>query len=238
MSLKIHVLPALKDNFIYILSDGKSCVVIDPGEAAPVEKFLAEKSLHLETILCTHHHWDHTGGIEELKAKFNCDVLCSAYDFSRIKGADRALEAREAILGVAVEVLPMPGHTLGQVAFYLPQLEAVFTGDTLFSAGCGRLFEGTPEDMFESLGRLKKLPRETKVYFGHEYTLRNLDFVEKYNGADAVEISVYRRKCVSRLEHGQPTTPSSIGTELKINPFMTARDVGEFTKWRELRNAW
>jgi hydroxyacylglutathione hydrolase len=132
----------------------------------------------------------------------------------------------------------MPGHTLGQVAFYLPKLEAVFTGDTLFSAGCGRLFEGTPEDMFESLSRLKKLPSETKVYFGHEYTLRNLDFVEKYNGADAMEIEAYRQECVSRLEHGQPTTPSSIGTELKINPFVSAQDIGEFTKWRELRNTW
>jgi hydroxyacylglutathione hydrolase len=238
MSLKIHVLPALKDNFIYILSDGRLCAAIDPGEAAPVEKFLTETGLRLETILCTHHHWDHTGGVEELKAKFDCDVLCSAYDFARIKGADRALEEREAILGAAVEVLPMPGHTLGQVAFYIPKLEAVFTGDTLFSAGCGRLFEGTPQDMFESLGRLKKLPSETKVYFGHEYTLRNLDFVENYKGADATEISVYRRECVSRLEHGQPTSPSSIGTELKINPFLIARDVGEFTKWRELRNSW
>jgi hydroxyacylglutathione hydrolase len=238
MSLKIHVLPALKDNFIYILSDGRLCAAIDPGEAAPVEKFLAESGLRLETILCTHHHWDHIGGVEELKAKFNCDVLCSAYDFSRIKGADRALSERETILDTAVEVLPMPGHTLGQVAFYIPKLDAVFTGDTLFSAGCGRLFEGTPEQMFESLGRLKKLPVETKVYFGHEYTLRNLDFVEKYKGADTMEIEAYRQECMSRVEHGQSTTPSSIETELKINPFMTAQDVGQFAKWRELRNTW
>lgn len=238
MSLKIHVLTALKDNFIYILSDGQSCAAIDPGEAAPVERFLAERGLRLETILCTHHHWDHTGAVEELKAKFNCDVLCSAYDFSRIKGADRALEERETILGTAVEVLPMPGHTLGQVAFYIPKLEAVFTGDTLFSAGCGRLFEGTPEQMFESLGRLKKLPMETKVYFGHEYTLRNLEFVEKYKAADGAAVQAYRQECTVRLEAGQPTTPSSIGTELRINPFLSAESVGEFTKWRELRNAW
>lgn len=238
MSLKVHTLRALKDNFIYVISNGESCAVIDPGEASPVEQFLTENKLRLEVILCTHHHWDHISGVEDLKKKYKCEVLCSAHDFKQIKGADRALKERETIVGAAVEVLEMPGHTLGQVAFYIPKLEAVFTGDTLFSAGCGRLFEGTPEQMFSSLAHLKNLPAQTKIYFGHEYTLRNLEFVEQYQAADEMEIEAYRQECESRIEHGQPTTPSSLAAEMKINPFLMAQDVAEFTKWRELRNSW
>lgn len=238
MILKVHTLRALKDNFIYVLSNGDACAVIDPGEAAPVENFLNEHKLQLDVILCTHHHWDHISGVEGLKNKYKCEVLCSLYDFKQIKSADRALNERETVVGAAVEVLPMPGHTLGQVAFYIPKIEAVFTGDTLFSAGCGRLFEGTPEQMFASLGLLKKLPMRTKVYFGHEYTLRNLEFVEKYHAAEAREIEAYRQECESRIVHGQPTTPSSLALEMKINPFLMAKNVQEFTKWRELRNTW
>lgn len=236
--MQIFSIPALKDNFIYALVAGTSCAIIDPGEAGPVEKFLSEHKLNLETILCTHHHWDHVSGIETLKAKFGCEVLCSTYDFSRVPGADRGLNGRETILGATIEVLPMPGHTLGQVAFYIPQLEALFAGDTLFSAGCGRLMEGTPEQMFSSLARLKKLPQTTKVYFGHEYTLRNLDFVEKYRAAKPADVEAYRQECQKRLGRGEPTTPSFIADEMKINPFMISDSLAEFTKWRELRNTW
>ncbi len=238
MALTIFSLPALKDNFIYALSDGKSCAVIDPGEAAPVEKFLQENNLQLSTILCTHHHWDHVSGIKELRAKHNCEVLCSEYDYSRIVGVTRALAERETILGSAIEILPMPGHTLGQVAFYIPESGTLFTGDTLFSAGCGRLMEGTPSQMFASLARLKQLPADTKIYFGHEYTLRNLDFVEKYSAAPPADVSTYRQACETKLALGQPTTPTTLATELKVNPFLIAKDVAEFTKWRELRNSW
>jgi hydroxyacylglutathione hydrolase len=130
----------------------------------------------------------------------------------------------------------MPGHTLGQIAYYFQREEALFTGDTLFSAGCGRLFEGTPEQMFHSLQKIRRLPPATKIYFGHEYTLRNLDFVLSRT-PDPV-IRSYREQVAARIAKGEDSTPSSLETELAINPFLNASTIGEFTEIREARNHW
>lgn len=235
---RIEILKTLKDNFTYALVSENRCAIVDPGEAAPVEKFLATSNLRLTHILCTHHHWDHVNGVPELASRFTCEVWCSDYDFARVPGATKSVSGEVSLFGDAVEVLFVPGHTLGQIAYYVPRLRAVFPGDTLFSAGCGRLFEGTPEQMFESMVKLRALPADTRVYFGHEYTLNNLAFVEKHGAADAEALSSYRNSCTVKLNAGLPTAPSTIETEMHVNPFLKAADSVEFTKWRELRNSW
>jgi hydroxyacylglutathione hydrolase len=236
MSLRIHTLKALKDNFVYVLEKNQSCAVIDPGEAAPVEAFLKSQSLKLDYILCTHHHADHIAGAADLTSHWGCEVWCSEYDRPRISAANVTARGQMQILGEAVEILSMPGHTIGQIAYYFPRIHAVFVGDTLFSAGCGRLFEGSAEQMFTTLQTLTQLPAETKIYFGHEYTLRNLEFVSHHHAAPESEVVSYRRRCEERLRLETMTTPTDIGTELKINPFLRARNLEEFTHWRELRN--
>jgi hydroxyacylglutathione hydrolase len=237
MSTRIETLTALKDNFVYVLVHGAHAAVVDPGEAAPVLRFLERHRLRLDAILCTHHHWDHVSGVPDLVKETGAEVWCSPPDRERIPGSTKAVSGLERLWDLEAEILAVPGHTLGQIAYYFPKLEAVFPGDTLFSAGCGRLFEGTPEQMFASMKKLAALPAETKVYFGHEYTLRNLEFVSKYEAAPAAAVEAYREDCERRLKNGH-TTPTTIETELKINPFLNARDVATFTKWRELRNTW
>lgn len=232
---RIEIIPSLKDNFIFALINGRQCAVIDPGEAAPVKKFLENEKLSLTHILCTHHHWDHVSGIPDLPAD---EVWCSPFDRSRIPRATKSVSSHEQLWDEEVLILNVPGHTLGQVAYYFPRLKAVFPGDTLFSAGCGRLFEGTPAQMFSSMKILRSLPPDTALYFGHEYTLHNLDFVEKYQAADTRSVESYRQQCLKKLANKQPTVPSSIAAELEVNPFLKAATEDEFTKWRELRNQW
>lgn len=239
--LKIHVLKALKDNFIYALSsEGKICAVIDPGEAAPVFDFLSQTGLSLKSILLTHHHWDHIDGSPELVRRTGCKVLASRFDTNRLPVQAQALieGPNYELFGEPFQVIDVPGHTLGQIAFYFPRMSALFAGDTLFSAGCGRLFEGTADMMFASLQKLNALPPETLVYFGHEYTIRNLDFVAKYQAADADRLSQYRVKCQDLISRGLPTTPTTLSQEREINPFLRANGVDEFSHWRDLRNTW
>lgn len=235
---RIEILKALKDNFIYILVHNGQCAVVDPGEAQVVEQFLAQNNLKLTHILCTHHHWDHTDGVAELVKNHGCEVWCSEPDFTRIRGASKIAQGSMQLWNEPVEVMNVPGHTIGQIAFYFPRIAAVFPGDTLFSAGCGRLFEGTAEQMYSSLQKFKQLPSSTRIFFGHEYTLRNLDFVEHYKGASPEAISSYRAHCKNLLSQGIPTTPSTLKIEMEINPFLMSADVKEFAKWRELRNDW
>jgi len=238
MNMRIEILPALKDNFIYVLISGSDCAVIDPGEAGPVRDFLRRENLRLTHILCTHHHWDHVSGIPDLVNEFRPEVWCSSHDFERVPAATKAVASHETLLGQDLRVLTVPGHTLGQIAYYIPSLEAVFPGDTLFSAGCGRLFEGTPAQMFTSMKLLRTLPAATKIYFGHEYTLRNLEFVERYGAVPATEIANYREICAQKIAQGRPTSPSTVDVEMRVNPFFNASSVEDFTKWRELRNTW
>jgi len=239
--MKIHTLNALKDNFIYILAaDDGSCAVIDPGDATPVRKFLDHRKLRLTHILLTHHHHDHIDGAAELKREAACEVWCSGYDRSRITAATRSLKEGDelTLFGETLRILDVPGHTLGQIAFHFPQLEALFTGDTLFSGGCGRLFEGTFQQMYDSLQKIKKLPAATRIYFGHEYTLRNIEFIKQQLRSVTEDLFEYEQRCRQALSAGQPTSPTTLAQELKINPFIYSKDVAEFTKWREARNLW
>ncbi|MGE0529370.1 MAG: hydroxyacylglutathione hydrolase [Bdellovibrionales bacterium] len=241
MALEIHTLTALKDNFIYALTDNESgCAVIDPGEAGPVQAFLRHTGRRLSHILCTHHHWDHVDGVAELQSESGCAVWGAERDRDRIPGLTHALREGPGyeLLGEPLAVMEVPGHTVGQIAYLLPKQFDLFVGDTLFSAGCGRLFEGTPAQMHASLRKIKALAPQTRIYFGHEYTLRNLEFVLSRIQSPPAELLEYKSDCEIARAQGRPTTPSLLARELKVNPFLYAESVDIFREWREARDRW
>lgn len=214
---EVSFIPAFKDNYIWLLTRGKRAFVVDPGDAAPVRARLETDGLTLEGILITHHHADHQGGVAELKARWPIEVYAPANE--SITGCTRPLSGGERIdvLGQMVEVMAVPGHTSGHIAYYAPG--AIFCGDTLFGAGCGRLFEGTPAQMSASLDAIAALPDETLVYCAHEYTEMNLRF------ALAVEpenLALHERvaKVAAQRAAGLPSVPSSLGEEKASNPFL------------------
>ena len=241
--LKIHTLHALKDNFVYMIEGpGRQCAVVDPGAAEPVLAFVRERGLRVSLILCTHHHWDHVNGVAALLATTpGVFVATSRYDFDlrRVPGCNLALSENASLdlWGTEVRILETPGHTLGGIAYYFAQEQALFTGDTLFSVGCGRLFEGSAEQMFTSLQKIKALPPGLRIYFGHEYTLHNLDFVLS-RAPSTAGVPEYRARVAAQLASGGDSTPCVLGEELVVNPFLGAVKVEEFAEWREARNHW
>ena len=219
---------AFADNYLWLLHDGKRALVVDPGDAEPVLRALQASRLQLESILVTHHHADHTGGVDALRKATGATVYGPATEripapFEPLREGDRV-----ATLGLDFRVLDVPGHTAGHIAFYTPDMNGqplLFCGDTLFSGGCGRLFEGTPAQMLASLDKLAALPRATRVCCAHEYTLANLNFalaVEPDNAA----VAAYAQHCRQLREQGKPTLPSSIGQEVLVNPFLRTRQAG------------
>lgn len=221
--LAIHGVPAFQDNYLWVMARGRDAAVVDPGDADPVEAWLAEKGLELRSILATHHHGDHVGGLAELAERWKCPVFGPAGE--RIAGLTQKLREGERItvpgLEVPLEVLDVPGHTAGHIAYVHrdPADPFVFCGDTLFAGGCGRLFEGTPEQMVASLSKLASLPPATRVYCAHEYTLANLRFARAVEPENAALAERQAREA-ARRERGEPTVPSSIGVELQTNPFL------------------
>ena len=218
--IQITALPAFTDNYIWLLQDSETrrCAVVDPGDAAPVQAWLAaHPEWVLSDILVTHHHHDHVGGVQQLKKTTDAKVYGPASE--NIPARDVALKNNEriSVLGLDFDVIEVPGHTLGHIAFYHQGL--LFCGDTLFAAGCGRLFEGTPEQMHTSLTRLAALPEDTLVYCTHEYTLSNLRFaaaVEPGNQHTARRLADVTRK----REAGIITLPSTLALEKQTNPFL------------------
>lgn len=218
--MKVHVARALSTNYVWLPTapDGR-CAIVDPGEAAPVEGVIADRGLIPAAILITHHHPDHVGGAVRLQARF--DIPVYGPDDMRIPGDNRPLRDGESLrldaLGLDLTALHIPGHTRSHIALVGDGI--LLSGDTLFSAGCGRLFEGTPEEMLDSLDRLAALPGDTRVYCGHEYTEKNGAFagdVEPGNAALARHLENAR----ARLRVGQPSLPSTIATERAVNPFL------------------
>jgi hydroxyacylglutathione hydrolase len=222
LKIQIEPIPLLKDNYAYIVHTPGSTVAIDPSEAAPVHAFLKARHWKLDYVLSTHHHWDHIGGNAELKSIYGCKVIGPRGDRSRIPEMDLdADEGKVLVLGgLTLEVLSVPGHTLHATAYWSRDAQAVFTGDTLFLMGCGRLFEGTPAQMWASLSKLAALPPETRIYCGHEYTAEG--------GRFALSLFPEENKILRRVQSlpSGRTVPGTLSEELETNPFLKVSDPG------------
>ncbi|WOJ94134.1 hydroxyacylglutathione hydrolase [Congregibacter variabilis] len=217
----INGIPAFTDNYIWLLQNSDdSAYVVDPGDAAPVERALKERKLSLEGILITHHHFDHVGGLKALKDKHRCRVYGPANP--AIDGIDQVLVAGDHLnVGdYSFEIISVPGHTLDHIAYYQAgENPVLFCGDTLFAGGCGRIFEGDPPMMHESLCKLAALPAATAVYCAHEYTLANLAFALAAD-PDNAALKERQRNAQALRTRGEATVPSTIGLELATNPFL------------------
>ena len=218
-------LPAFTDNYIWMLHDGRQAIVVDPGEAAPVEQALHRWGLTLQAILVTHHHADHVGGVDALRAATDAQVYGPARE--RIPEPLVRLAQGDTVnaLELQFQVIDVPGHTAGHIAYYCPDMDGaplLFCGDTLFSGGCGRLFEGTPAQMLDSLDRLAALPGNTRVCCTHEYTLSNLKFARAVEPGNAALLH-YSSQCEALRAQNQPTLPSHMALEQDINPFLRVR---------------
>jgi hydroxyacylglutathione hydrolase len=223
--MKLIPLPAFTDNYIWMLHDGHQAVVVDPGDAQPVVEALQRYGVRLEAILVTHHHADHIGGVEELRQASNATVFGPARE--QIPGAFTKLADGDQLqaLGLHFRVIDVPGHTAGHIAYFCDKVSdapLLFCGDTLFSGGCGRLFEGSPAQMLASLDQLAALPTSTRVCCAHEYTLSNLKFACAVEPDNAALQAYLQRAQTLRAKH-QSTLPSSLSQELQINPFLRSR---------------
>jgi hydroxyacylglutathione hydrolase len=222
--MRILQLPALRDNYIYLLYDPETATaaVVDPAVAEPVLDKLAELGAELVAIFNTHHHHDHVGGNRQLLERYpRAAVYGSQADRGRIPGQTVELRVGETVefAGRQATVLFVPGHTRGHVAYYFPESGDLFCGDTLFAGGCGRLFEGTPEQMVGSLDQLRQLPEATRVWCAHEYTLNNLRFALTVDG-DNPDLQARYQQVAALRQAGSPTVPSTIGEERRTNPFL------------------
>lgn len=224
--MNLLALPAFSDNYLWLLHDGSRALVVDPGDADPVFAALKEHGLELEAILVTHHHPDHVGGVDKLREATGATVYGPARERIPEPFTSLAEGAQVSVLGISFRVIDVPGHTAGHIAYFADDVDGaplLFCGDTLFSGGCGRIFEGTPGQMLASLDKLAALPADTRVCCAHEYTLANLRFaraVEPGNHA----LAEYQSKCEALRAEGTPTVPSSIGMERAINPFFRSRE--------------
>jgi hydroxyacylglutathione hydrolase len=224
--MKLTPLPAFDDNYFWLLHDGAQALVVDPGDAAPVTAALDRLGLRLAAILVTHHHGDHTGGVAALRQATGAQVIGPAREaipqpFTPVHGGQH-IQA----LGIDWQVIDVPGHTAGHIAYYAPGVDGaplLFCGDTLFSGGCGRIFEGTPAQMLASLDALAALPANTRVCCAHEYTMSNLRFARAVEPGNA-ELADWQRQCQALRDANTPTLPTTIGKERAINPFLRSRE--------------
>jgi len=237
--MKIQIIPCLQDNYSYLVIDEENnmACVIDPSEADPVIKYLDNNRIKLKFILNTHHHYDHVGGNQKLKKKYGACIVGYKGDKERIPGIDILVSNQEIWKheNFEAKIIHVPGHTLGHICFYFYKEESVFTGDTLFSLGCGKIFEGTYSQMFHSLMKLKELPQNTKIFCGHEYTKQNSKFCianDENNENLKAKISDMELK----LKGGLPSIPSTIKDELECNIFLRSNNVECFSKLRDLKD--
>ncbi|NDY90621.1 hydroxyacylglutathione hydrolase [Ideonella livida] len=228
--MELLALPAFADNYIWLLHDGQHALAVDPGDAQVVEQALSARGLALELMLLTHHHRDHTGGVDALRARWPQSRVEGPHLPELAHGPVAPLTGGERLSwrGLRLDVMATPGHTLDHLSYVAwPERQAplLFCGDTLFSAGCGRLFEGTPAQLQASLDDLAALPDSTRVCCAHEYTLANLRFAVAADPGNA-EVRQYQQHCVSLRADGRPTLPSLLETELRINPFLRTQAPG------------
>jgi len=235
--VEVDMIPSLTDNYIFLLRESGGCAaIVDPAEADPVRKFVRNNANFPSTggtgtgngkqgpisyIFNTHHHWDHTGGNEELKKEFGCEIFGASSDRDRIPGIDvEVKEGSHFKFGKEdVQVYETPGHTSGHIIYYLPGAKIAFVGDTLFAMGCGRLFEGTAEQMHKSLQKIVALPPDTHLYFAHEYTVSNAKFAVTVDGGNEDLQSRFKQVTAMRSEN-IPTVPTTVAQELATNPFV------------------
>ena len=239
--MKIKLIPCLNDNYSYLLIDEKNNIacVVDPSEADPIIEYLEKNKIKLKFILNTHHHFDHVGGNIELKEKYKAKIIGYKNDKDRIPGIDILLDGDEVwkYENFEAQIIYVPGHTSGHICFYFFNEKNIFTGDTLFSLGCGRLFEGTHQQMYNSLSKIKKLPLETKIYCGHEYTLANSKFClahDSNNESLKNKISEIEKKIHDNI----PTIPTTLKDELECNIFLKANNLETFSKLRDLKDVF
>ncbi|MCF6296004.1 MAG: hydroxyacylglutathione hydrolase [Flavobacteriaceae bacterium] len=238
--INVQIIPILRDNYTYLIrSENGLTAIIDPGEANPVIDVLEAQGLTLDYILNTHHHGDHTDGNTALKGKYNAQIVAPAKEARAIKDVDIALHEgdRFEFGDDSAHIIETPGHTAGGICFYFKQSGIVFTGDTLFSLGCGRLFEGTAQDMFASFQKLRALPDDTKVYCGHEYTRGNAGFClsqDRENPALKARIEQVK----DLRANNQPTLPTTIELEKETNIFMKAKSAEEFSALRQKKDSF
>lgn len=226
--MDIIQIPVLQDNYLYLLHEPESgdTAIVDPAVDAPVVELLDERGWSLTHILNTHHHWDHTGANLALKEKYGLTIIGPRAEAERIPGLDQAVGAGDTVLLGAekAEIFDVPGHTAGHIAYHFSDSQALFCGDTLFSLGCGRLFEGTPAQMWSSLTQFLALPDETQIYCAHEYTAANAAFAATIDPDNAAlndridEIKALRSA-------GKPTIPTRLGVEKSTNPFLRPMDI-------------
>ena len=237
--MRIEIIKCLQDNYSYLLIDDSKNIgcVVDPGEAAPIIKYVESNNIELKYILNTHHHYDHIGGNLELKKRYNSKIVGFKEDKDRIPEIDVLVKDNQKWKGENFEakIYHIPGHTSGHIAFHFFLEKKIFTGDTLFSLGCGRIFEGTYEQMFNSLKRIKELPKDTQIYCGHEYTLQNSKFCES-NDPDNSNLKSKIEEIKEKIKNGHPTIPSILSDEMECNIFLKAKDVESFSKLRDLKD--
>tara|TARA_Y100000591_G_C21780441_1_gene670715 strand:+ start:653 stop:1372 length:720 start_codon:yes stop_codon:yes gene_type:complete len=237
--MKIEIIKCLQDNYSYILIDEKSnnACVVDPSEANPIINFIENNDINLKNILITHHHHDHVGGNIELKKKYKPNIVGFKDDKERIPAVDILVENNQIWKndGFEAKIYHIPGHTSGHIAYHFFNEKKIFTGDTLFSLGCGRIFEGTHKQMFDSLKKIKKLPKDTRIYCGHEYTLQNSKFcasVDSKNKKLLEKIEIIKEK----IDNNLPTVPTILSDEMECNIFLKAKDIKSFSKLRDLKD--
>ncbi len=252
--LKVHTVKCLQDNYSYVIHNESTNLVgvVDPSEFYPIDTFVKKKFNKIDFILNTHHHLDHTGGNLELKEKYKSQIIGSKKDEKRIPGIDSAFRDNETFKfgNINFKIILVPGHTSGHICFFSNEEKIIFTGDTLFSLGCGRVFEGTYNQMIDSLNLIKKLPGDTLIYCGHEYTKKNLEFCMKYENNESL---IKKKKWISdRLIKNLPTIPVTINEELQTNIFLrcdldivkkklnmlNADEVSVFKKLRDLKDSY
>ena len=237
--MQIQIIKCLQDNYSYLIIDetNLNACVVDPSESKPIIDFVENNNINLKYILNTHHHFDHVGGNKELKKRYNSNVIGFNGDKDRIPEIDILVDDqniwREG--NFEAKIYHIPGHTSGHIAFHFFKEKKIFTGDTLFSLGCGRIFEGTYEQMFNSLNKIKKLPKDTEIYCGHEYTLQNSNFCIA-NDSKNLQLKDKIIKINEKLENGLPTIPTILDDEMQCNIFLKAKDVQYFSKLRDLKD--
>ena len=229
----------MQDNYSYLIIDesNNDACVIDPSEAKPIINFIERENINLKYVLNTHHHFDHIGGNKELTEKYNSIVVGFKHDAERIPEISILVEDNQIWKkdNFEAKIIHIPGHTTGHIGFYFFKEKVIFTGDTLFSLGCGRIFEGTYKQMFESLSKIKNLPDDTKIYCGHEYTLQNSNFCITH---DPQNLNLQNKiiKIREKLSENKPTIPSILKDEKECNIFLRAKNVESFSKLRDLKD--